>query len=80
MHKVAAALQVRQGQQARIQPLSQDAYGRAVADVGSGKLNWDVILPAAKAAGAAKPDDKAVKAAFKKLDESCAKCHAVFRD
>jgi cytochrome c' len=34
---------------------------------------------AAKLASAAKPDDKAVKAAFKKLDDNCAKCHAVFR-
>jgi len=34
---------------------------------------------AAKLASAAKPDDKAVKAAFKKLDDNCAKCHAIFR-
>jgi hypothetical protein len=48
-------------------------------------IKWSVEMgelsvAAAKAAGAAKPDDKAVKAAFKKLDESCNKCHAVFRD
>jgi cytochrome c556 len=59
------------------------------ADAGAKKkadwLKWttdmeESAIAAAKAAGAAKPDDKAVKAAFKKLDESCAKCHAVFRD
>lgn len=48
-------------------------------------IKWSVEMEeagvaAAKLAGAAKPDDKAVKAAFKKLDETCNKCHAVFRD
>ncbi len=40
----------------------------------------DTALAAAKAASAAKPDDKGVKAAFKKLDDACTKCHTVFKE
>jgi len=36
-------------------------------------------LAASKAAGAAKTDDKAVKAALKKLDDTCTTCHNTFR-
>ncbi|MFL5330533.1 MAG: hypothetical protein ACJ8C4_16645 [Gemmataceae bacterium] len=37
-------------------------------------------LAVSKAAGAAKPDEKIVRNALKKLDDSCTRCHAVFRD
>jgi len=37
-------------------------------------------VEAAKLGSAAKADDKAIKAAFKKLDDNCAKCHAVWRE
>lgn len=37
-------------------------------------------VAAGKAASASKPDDKAVKAALNKLDETCKKCHSMFRD
>ena len=37
-------------------------------------------LDAAKLTRAAKPDDKAVKAALRKLEDNCKACHAVFRD
>lgn len=40
----------------------------------------DAAVAAAKAANASKTDDKGVKAAFRKLDDTCAKCHAVFKD
>jgi hypothetical protein len=40
----------------------------------------ELAVAAAKASSAAKPDDKGVKAAFKKLDDACAKCHTVFKD
>jgi cytochrome c556 len=37
-------------------------------------------VEAAKTASASRPDDKAVKAALKRLDDNCTKCHQVFRD
>jgi len=37
-------------------------------------------LEAARLASATKPDEKAVKAALKKMDDNCAKCHSVFKD
>lgn len=37
-------------------------------------------LDAAKLAKAAKPDDKALKAALMKVDKNCTDCHNVFRD
>jgi mono/diheme cytochrome c family protein len=59
------------------------------ADLGSKKkadwVKWSqdmaaLSLDVAKVASAAKPDEKAVKAALKKLDDNCAKCHSVFKD
>jgi cytochrome c556 len=48
-------------------------------------LDWshemnDLAVAAAKTASAAKPDEKAVKAAMRKLDDVCTKCHAVFKE
>ena len=48
-------------------------------------LKWshemgDMAVAAAKASSASKPDDKGVKAAFRKLDDVCANCHGVFKD
>lgn len=48
-------------------------------------LKWSVemeetAVASANAASASRPNDKAVKAALKKLEDSCVKCHAVFRD
>jgi hypothetical protein len=48
-------------------------------------LKWsrdmgDQALALGKAADAAKPDDRTIKAALKKVEETCVKCHAVFRD
>lgn len=40
----------------------------------------DLALAAAKVSSTTKPDDKAVKAAFKKLDDACTRCHAVFKE
>ena len=40
----------------------------------------DLAIDAAKLAKAPKPDDKAVKAALRKLEDNCKACHAVFRD
>jgi hypothetical protein len=48
-------------------------------------LRWsqemgDNAVAAAKASSVSKPDDKGVKAAFRKLDDVCANCHAVYKE
>lgn len=65
-----------------------EAYAPATDEGKKTKAQWvkwskemgELAVEAAKLTKATKPDDKAIKAAFRKLEDNCTACHAVFRD